>query len=157
MARMAPTTSPTSFRACTRSPRPRHPPDDPERTRGFLATTLRNVLAGRGRGERRRRAHETAAREDRADSSPSAAELVAQAELHQALGKLLLELPEPQREIMLRRHQREQAVPEIAHAVGRKMAALGDRRECHTLTCPPDRRGGPAPVARGNARCVSAR
>ncbi len=96
----------------------RHPPDDPARAKGFLATTLRNVLAGRSRAERRRARHEWHAGEHCEAASPSAAELVERAELHQALGRLVLELPEPQREIVLRRHQHGEDVAAVGAATG---------------------------------------
>lgn len=77
----------------------RSPPRHDGNVRAFLATLLRNVLRVGHRAEARR-----ARREQRLpprDFAEAADLVAARAEVHQVLGRLVLELPEPQRTLVL--------------------------------------------------------
>lgn len=77
------------------------PPRHADNLRGFFARTLRNVLHGRARGGERRQRREVAAATTGADFAEAAADVAARAELHQFLGRCVLDLPEPQRTLVL--------------------------------------------------------
>jgi RNA polymerase sigma factor (sigma-70 family) len=80
------------------------PPRDPERARGFLARTLRNMLAMTGRSARRRARREQFAALPADAADVDASELVARAELHRQLVAAVLRLPELPRELVLRHY-----------------------------------------------------
>jgi RNA polymerase sigma factor (sigma-70 family) len=75
------------------------PPRADSNVRGFLAHVLRNVLRWRHRADdrRRRREHDHAPH----DFTEAAGLVAARAEFHQLLGRFVLELPEPQRALVL--------------------------------------------------------
>jgi RNA polymerase sigma factor (sigma-70 family) len=80
------------------------PPVHGQNLRGYLARALRNLLLLQQRRQQRRRAREQEASARGATSASSGAELVERAELHQFLGQCVLELPEPQRSLVLRHY-----------------------------------------------------
>lgn len=82
----------------------RQPPRDAERTRGFLARTVRNALAMAGRADRRRRRREALVALPADAADVDAGELVARAELHRRLVEAVLRLPAPARELVLRHY-----------------------------------------------------
>ncbi|HZN37973.1 MAG TPA: sigma-70 family RNA polymerase sigma factor [Planctomycetota bacterium] len=82
----------------------RHPPDDSERSRGFLTRTLHNVLAMSARSKRRRTRREQLAALPADAAVVDASELVARAELHRQLVVAVLALPEAWRELVLRHY-----------------------------------------------------
>src|SRR5690606_16300674 len=94
------------------------PPRSGTEARGFLARTLRNALAGAARRDGRRRRREDAAARAQHRVAPDTAELVARAELHQRLGELVLALPEPSREVVLRHYYHGESVAEVAARLG---------------------------------------
>ena len=77
------------------------PPRHSDNLRGFFARTLRNVLQGRTRGDKRARRREAVAATHRTELAEAAADVAARAELHQFLGQCVLGLPEPQRTLVL--------------------------------------------------------
>ncbi len=80
------------------------PPVHGQNLRGYLARALRNLLMLQQRRQQRLQAREQAAAARRGTSASSGAELVERAELHQFLGRCVLELPEPQRTLVLRHY-----------------------------------------------------
>lgn len=100
----------------------RRPPVEADRLRGYLAASLRNVLAMGRRAEARRARREAAAARDQI--VPDAAELLLRAELHQRLGELVLALPEPQRELVLRHYFDGENVPALAARVAMTQDAV---------------------------------
>src|SRR5262245_10082115 len=92
----------------------RRPPRDPERARGFLARTLRNMLAMSGRSERRRARREQLAALPADAADVDASELVARAELHRQLVVVVLKLPELPRELVLRHYFEGEDVATLA-------------------------------------------
>lgn len=77
------------------------PPRHGGNLRGYLARALRNLLALQRRRQQRRAARESATAAAQAPFAASAAELAERAELYQLLGRCVLELPEPQRALVL--------------------------------------------------------
>src|SRR5262245_14822632 len=92
--------------------------------RPFLATTLRNVVALTNRAERRRAARDPVARADAIGHAESTADLVARIELHRHLAALVVELPEPQRELVLRHYFAGDSIAELADRSGTTAAAV---------------------------------
>lgn len=92
--------------------------------RPFLATTLRNIVALTNRAERRRTARLLAARADDGSRAESTADLVARIELHRHLAALVLELPDPQREFVLRHYFGGDTIAELAQRSGTTAAAI---------------------------------
>lgn len=80
------------------------PPRHGGNVRGYLARTLRNLLQLQQRRQRRRLAREAMLAAAKPPFAASAAELAERAELHQFLGRCVLELPEPQRSCVLMHH-----------------------------------------------------
>lgn len=92
----------------------RTPPGHERNLRGYLARALRNLLMLQQRRQQRRRAREQEVAARRANSASSAAELVERAELHQFLGQCVLELPEPQRTLVLQHYFEGTAIASLA-------------------------------------------
>jgi RNA polymerase sigma factor (sigma-70 family) len=94
------------------------PPRDTHRLQGYLLATLRNVLRLGGRRTRRRQAREQTAAESAHVAAEPAADLVARFELHRLLVSRVLQLPEPQREAVLRHYFDGEAVANLALRLG---------------------------------------
>jgi RNA polymerase sigma-70 factor (ECF subfamily) len=92
--------------------------------RPFLATTLRNIVALTNRAERRRTARQLAAGADGGGCAESTADLVARIELHRHLASLVLELPDAQRELVLRHYFVGDTIAELARRGGMTAAAV---------------------------------
>src|SRR5262245_59802088 len=90
----------------------------------FLATALRNVVALTNRAERRRVARQAASAPDGAGHAEGTADLVARIELHRHLAALVLQLPEPQRELVLRHYFAGDSIGELAERSGLTAAAV---------------------------------
>jgi RNA polymerase sigma factor (sigma-70 family) len=82
----------------------RRPPRDRRSLPGYLAVALHRALAMMRRGNRRRAARERAVALPANAAAEPAADLVARFELHRHLVALVLALPEPQRELILRHY-----------------------------------------------------
>jgi RNA polymerase sigma factor (sigma-70 family) len=129
----------------------RRPPRDPERTRGFLARTLRNMLAMSGRSERRRTRREQLAALPADAADVDASELVARAELHRQLVVVVLKLPEVPRELVLRHYFEGDDVATLARRTGLSPSAVRAqlRRARERLRADLERDGGEAARAFG--------
>ena len=92
------------------------PPEREGGLRAWLARVLRNQAALRLRsGDRRRRREAAGAREE---AVPETAELLERTELHASVVQAALGLPEPYRDVILRRFWQEEKPAEIARALG---------------------------------------
>ena len=98
------------------------PPQRAGNVRGFLATVLRNTLRRRARADVRVARRERAVA--RAGWSEAAAETAARAELQQFLGRCVLELPEPQRALVLWHYFEGQDVAVLARRAGMSADAV---------------------------------
>jgi RNA polymerase sigma-70 factor (ECF subfamily) len=92
------------------------PPAHAGSPRGWLATALRNAARKLGRADARRARHESVAPVREPQRSPD--ELVAETELQQLVGRLVLELEEPYRETVLFRYVEGLEHAEIARRQG---------------------------------------
>jgi RNA polymerase sigma-70 factor (ECF subfamily) len=107
-----------------------HPPRHAASLRGWLGAATRNVARKLGRGETRRGRHELAA-PTRPDAAP-AADLVAEAELQQRIGRAVLELDEPFRSTVLLRHFDGLPPREVAARLGVPVETVRSRlRRAH--------------------------
>lgn len=92
------------------------PPAHVDSPRGWLATALRNAARKLGRADARRSRREAEARVREPQRSP--ADLVAETELQQRVGRMVLELEEPYRETVLLRYVEGLEPVEIARRQG---------------------------------------
>jgi RNA polymerase sigma factor (sigma-70 family) len=117
----------------------RRPPGDqgPRGLRGWLAVVIRNHVRGQARQERRRaRAVASAAAEPAPAATPTPEEVATGVELQRLVAALVLELPEPARQVICLRYFEELDSPAIAARLGiaagtvrwRLQAALGELR-----------------------------
>ncbi len=126
----------------------RSPPRHDGNLRAFLANVLRNVLRlGHRADGRRRRREANVPPPDFAEAADLAA---ARAEVHQTLGRLVLELPEPQRALVLLCYFEGQDVGEVAARSGMTRDAVQGhlRRARDTLRTRLQSNGG---ARRGSA------
>ncbi|MEM9380225.1 MAG: RNA polymerase sigma factor [Planctomycetota bacterium] len=95
-------------------------PQAAEGLRAWLASVLRNKSTERRRREGIRAPGPTSAADATADREPEAdtAELVERMELQQLAVRIVLDLPEPYRDVLVRRFSREEEVAEIAARLG---------------------------------------
>ncbi|HEX6812234.1 MAG TPA: sigma-70 family RNA polymerase sigma factor [Planctomycetota bacterium] len=100
----------------------RKPPQHAGNLRGFLANALRNVLRWRHRADDRRGQREHARRP--AGFAESAEVAAARAEIHQALGRFVLGLPEPQRALVLLYYFEGEDIASIAKHSGMTVNAV---------------------------------
>jgi RNA polymerase sigma factor (sigma-70 family) len=103
----------------------RKPPRHGASIRGWLGTVVRRIAARKGGRESRRRDLER--REPRKLQAPSAAELVAQAEMQTRVARGVLSLAEPYRETILLRFFQDYSIEEIAEAVGAPIETVRSR------------------------------
>ena len=94
----------------------RRPPRDARSLRGWLGTVVRHKAADAGRSEARRRTREEGAA--RPEAMPGAADLVAEADLHQRLVRAVLDLEEPYRSTLLLRYFEDLGPAAIAERGG---------------------------------------
>ena len=93
-----------------------HPPTQARGVRAWLARVLRNQAALRRRtGARRVHRERAVARVDRA---PETGELIERMELHRRVVAAMLALPEPYRDVIVRRFSQEETPAEIAARLG---------------------------------------
>ncbi|MCA8967166.1 MAG: sigma-70 family RNA polymerase sigma factor, partial [Planctomycetes bacterium] len=97
----------------------RHPPPHRHNLRGWLAQLLRNTLGMHRRAAMRRCHREQAVAEDAvARHSEAAADAVLRTEAHRRLVDLVLQLPEPQRGLVLRHYFEDAPVADLAAQSG---------------------------------------
>lgn len=131
------------------------PPVHGRNLRGYLARALRNLLLLQQRRQQRRRTREQEAVARSATSASSGAELVERAELHQFLGQCVLELPEPQRTLVLRHYFEGNPIAALATAQRSSDAIRAHlRRARDTLRQRLEGRDRP-PAARGFASLLT--
>ncbi len=95
------------------------PPRHGDSMRGWLGAVARNVAGKMGRGRARRERREAQHASERATSTtPATADLVAEAELQQRIGRAVLELDEPYRETVLLRYFEGLAPRDVAERLG---------------------------------------
>lgn len=109
------------------------PPRRATSLRGWLGAATRNVARKLGRGRSRRVRHEDAARcVSRPNADAPAADLVAEAEVQQRIGRFVLELDEPFRATVLLRYFDGLAPADVAARLGVPVATVRSRlRRAH--------------------------
>ncbi|TDJ72632.1 MAG: sigma-70 family RNA polymerase sigma factor, partial [Planctomycetota bacterium] len=97
---------------------PRRGPD----LRGWLARVVTNSARRQGRADRRRLERETRAHRDAQE--PSGAELILEVEEQQTIGRVVLQLAEPYRSVILRHYWRGETPAQIARRTGTSSATV---------------------------------